>query len=161
MVWKKCGKGGSNTVSRGGSRIWKMFNLRRGFGIPCCDVMYRHEFVQTPYRFWSTILWGDALGCSRSNLGYHVARALCFGSLPCSKGVMSRRTGRMARVSLGLGYRGGDVPNYMRRGRRMQRGDNCCKTTILYRRKTISMAESGGIRSHDSPRRKAETYQYS
>ena len=67
----------------------------------------------------------------------------------------------MAGVSLGLGYRGGDVPNYMRRGRRMQRGDNCCKTTILYRRKTTSMAESVGIRSHDSPQRKAETYQYS
>ena len=58
----------------------------------------------------------------------------------------------MAGVSLGLGYRGVDVPNYMRRGRRMQREDNCCKTTILYRRETIIMAKSRGSRYHYSPR---------
>ena len=63
----------------------------------------RHAVVQTPDRFWSTILWGDVLGCSRSNLGYHAVRALCFGSLPCSNGVMSRWTGRMLGVSLGIG----------------------------------------------------------
>ena len=132
MVKMICRKGVWNTVSWGGSRICSSSTFGRSFGTPCCKVMPRHEVVQTPYRFWSTILWGDALGCSRSNLGYHVACALCFGSMPRSKGVMSRQAGRMAGVSLGLGESRCDVPIYMRQGRRMQTGDNCCNYTYFY-----------------------------